>query len=115
MILNVSQVDGTHGSAVAGLTDCMIQARQADAAAGVESRRETACTISMPTGRSCPENVVYDNGFKEQWEMFIRHVCEDAPYKYTPARRRQGRATRRMRAEELEKERRWIDVAPIVV
>ena len=30
-----------------------------------------------------PENVVYDNGFKEQWEMFIRHVCEDAPYKYT--------------------------------
>jgi predicted dehydrogenase len=36
------QVDGTHGSAVAGLTDCIIQARQAYAAAGVESRREAA-------------------------------------------------------------------------
>jgi predicted dehydrogenase len=24
----------------------------------------------------------YDNGFKIQWEMFIRHVMENAPYKY---------------------------------
>ena len=34
------QVDGTHGSAVAGLTDCVIQAAAGDAAAGVESGRE---------------------------------------------------------------------------
>jgi len=54
-----------------------------DASAGVESRREAARMISMPTGRSFQKTFVYDNGFKEQWEMFIRHVCEDAPYKYT--------------------------------
>ncbi len=29
-----------------------------------------------------PDNEVYDNGFKVQWEMFIRHVAEDAPYRY---------------------------------
>ena len=27
-----------------------------------------------------PDNTVYDNGFKIQWEIFIRHVVEDAPY-----------------------------------
>ena len=45
-----------------------------------------------------PDNTVYDNGFKTQWEMFVRHVVEDAPYRYTLRRRRQGRAARGMRA-----------------
>ena len=27
-----------------------------------------------------PDNEEFDNGFKEQWEMFLRHVAEDAPY-----------------------------------
>ena len=48
------QVDGTHGSAVAGLTDCVIQARAGDAAAGVESGREAHRMISTPTGRRFP-------------------------------------------------------------
>ena len=28
-------------------------------------------------------SAVYDNGFKTEWEMFIRHVVEDAPFKWT--------------------------------
>ena len=76
------QVDGTHGSAVAGLTDCVIQARSGDAAAGVEPGRKRAQRF-YADWQKVPENVVDDNGFKEQWEMFIRHVCEEAPYRYT--------------------------------
>ena len=30
-----------------------------------------------------PDTQVYDNGFKIQWEHFIRHVVEDAPYRWT--------------------------------
>ena len=29
-----------------------------------------------------PTNEVFENGFKLQWEQFLRHVLEDAPYEY---------------------------------
>ena len=29
-----------------------------------------------------PDNDVFENGFKTQWEQFIRHVVEDAPHEY---------------------------------
>jgi predicted dehydrogenase len=41
----------------------------------------------LPTGQrfreqwqEVPDNEVFDNGFKAQWELFLRHVAEDAPY-----------------------------------
>ncbi|MFL5164821.1 MAG: Gfo/Idh/MocA family protein, partial [Microvirga sp.] len=76
------QVDGTHGSAVAGLSDCVIQARQATPRP-VWNPDEKRTHDFYADWQKLPENTSYDNGFKEQWEMFIRHVCEDAPYKYT--------------------------------
>jgi len=27
-----------------------------------------------------PDNEEFDNGFKAQWELFLRHVVEDEPY-----------------------------------
>ena len=48
------QVDGTHGSAVAGLTDCVIQARQATPRPVWNPGREAHRMISTATGRSCP-------------------------------------------------------------
>ena len=27
-----------------------------------------------------PDNEEFDNGFKAQWELFLRHVYADAPY-----------------------------------
>ena len=57
-----------------------------------------------------PDNIVYDNGFKVQWEMFIRHVCEDAPYKYTLLEGAKGVQLVEC-ALQSWKERRWIDVA----
>ena len=65
-------------------------------------------------GATVAENVVYDNGFKEQWEMFIRHVCEDAPYKFTLLEGAKGVQLAEC-ALQSWRERRWIDVAPIKV
>jgi predicted dehydrogenase len=73
------QVDGTEGSAVAGLRGCRIQHRAATP--------KPVWNPDLPSGhvfreqwQEVPDNQDFDNGFKEQWEMFLRHVYEDAPY-----------------------------------
>ena len=48
------QVDGTHGSAVAGLFGCRIQPREATPEAGVEPRPAHRPRTSAPSGRRCP-------------------------------------------------------------
>ncbi len=105
------QVDGTHGSAVAGLSDCMIQARQATPRP-VWNPDEKRLHDFYGDWQKLPDNVTYDNGFKEQWEMFIRHVYEDAPYKFTLLEGVKGVQLAEC-ALKSWKERRWIDVAPI--
>jgi predicted dehydrogenase len=75
------QVDGTLGSAVAGLTDCVIQPRQGTPRP-VWNPDEKQSIDFYSTWQPVPDNAIYENGFKVQWEMFIRHVVENAPYKY---------------------------------
>jgi predicted dehydrogenase len=75
------QVDGTHGSAVVGLFGCKIQPRNATPKPvwnpDLEDTRDyDADWIDVPT------NEVFENGFKTQWEDFLRHVLEDAPHPY---------------------------------
>ncbi|MEV0901329.1 Gfo/Idh/MocA family oxidoreductase [Actinoplanes sp. NPDC049802] len=68
------QVDGTHGSAVAGLRACKIQHRA--------TTPKPVWNPDLPlTGKSfrdewteVPDNEEFDNGFKVQWEAFLRHV-----------------------------------------
>ncbi|MCT9929478.1 Gfo/Idh/MocA family oxidoreductase [Planotetraspora sp. A-T 1434] len=76
------QVDGTHGSAVAGLRNCRIQHRG--------STPRPIWNPDVPVTESfrdqwqeVPDNTEFENGFKFQWEMFIRHVLEDAPFPHT--------------------------------
>ena len=75
------QVDGTHGSAVAGLFDCRIQPRNATP--------KPVWNPDVPDAHDyladwlrVPDNDVFENGFKTQWEQFIRHVVEDGPHPY---------------------------------
>jgi predicted dehydrogenase len=73
------QVDGTHGSAVAGLRRCRAQSRAAtpmpvwnpDAPPDVDARGDWA---------EVPDNEHFDNGFRVQWERFLRHVYADEPF-----------------------------------
>ena len=107
--LVIFQVDGTHGSAVAGLQSLQGPAARGDAAPGVEPGREADATISAPTGRRCPIREPYPNGFRSQWEMFIRHVVEDAPWLYTLREGAKGLQLVEA-AQKSWRERRWVDV-----
>ena len=75
------QVDGTLGSAVVGLFGCKIQPRNATPKPVwnpdlPETHDYDTDWIEVPT------NEVFENGFKVQWEQFLRHVLEDAPHPY---------------------------------
>ncbi|PZG02028.1 Gfo/Idh/MocA family protein [Micromonospora deserti] len=73
------QVDGTEGSAVAGLRRCRVQHR-ASTPKPVWNPDLPSTDDFRSQWQEVPDNDVYDNGFKAQWEMFLRHVAEDAPY-----------------------------------
>jgi predicted dehydrogenase len=72
------QVDGTHGSAVVGLFGCKIQPRSATPKPVWNPDIADAHDYDDDWIES-PANDVFENGFKTQWEEFIRHVVEDAP------------------------------------
>jgi len=105
------QVDGTHGSAVAGLQDCVMQPR-VGTPRPVWNPDQKQTIDFYDTWQPVPDNVAYDNGFKAQWEMFIRHVAEDAPYRYTL---REGAKGVQLVECALQswRERRWVDVPPL--
>ncbi len=106
-------VDGTHGSAVAGLTDCRVQ-----------SRMTTPRPVWNPDVKQTmnfhdqwqdmPDAQFYDNGFKIQWEHFIRHVVDNEPYRWTLPEGAKGVQLVEA-ALQSWKERRWIDVPPLKV
>ncbi|MER5319123.1 Gfo/Idh/MocA family protein [Streptosporangium roseum] len=73
------QVDGTHGSAVAGLRDCRVQHR-ATTPKPVWNPDLPVTARFRDGWQEVPDNADFDNGFKIQWEMFVRHVIEDAPF-----------------------------------
>ena len=104
-------VDGTHGSAVAGLSDCRAQSR-------VNTPRPVwnpDVKQSMPffdQWQDVPDTQVYDNGFKIQWEHFIRHVTENEPYHWTLEEGAKGVQLVEA-ALQSSRERRWVDVAAL--
>jgi len=71
-------VDGTHGSAVAGLTKCWTQSR-------VNTPKpvwnpDTPQPINFFEGwEEIPDTQDYPNGFRAQWELFLRHVIGELP------------------------------------
>jgi predicted dehydrogenase len=75
------QVDGTLGSAVVGLFGARIQPRNATPKpVWNPDLRETHDYFA--DWIEVPDNDVFENGFKVQWEQFLRHVLEDAPYEF---------------------------------
>ena len=106
-------VDGTDGSAVAGLSSCRAQSRVATPRP-VWNPDEKQTTNFFDQWQEIPDTQVYDNGFKIQWEQFIRHVAEDAPWQYGLAEGAKGVQLVEA-ALESWKERRWVDVPALVV
>jgi len=102
------QVDGTHGSAIAGLHDCMMQARQATPRP-VWNPDEKQPLDLYASWQPVPDFSTFDNGFKVQWEMFIRHLAEDAPYKYNLREGAKGLQLVELATQSWQ-ERRWVDI-----
>jgi predicted dehydrogenase len=101
-------VDGTHGSAVATLTECKAQSR-VNTPRPVWNPDVKQTMKFTEQWQEVPDTQVYDNGFKIQWEHFIRHVVENAPYKWTLPEGAKGVQLVEA-ALQSWKERRFIDV-----
>jgi predicted dehydrogenase len=105
------QVDGTHGSAIAGLHSCKVQHRV--------STPKPVWNPDVPSfhnffedWQEIPANNQFDNGFKVQWELFIRHVVEDLPFKFTLMEGVKGVQLAEAGLESW-RQRRWIELPEI--
>ena len=104
-------VDGTHGSAVAGLRNVKVQPRVATPKPVWNP--DLPQPIDFLAGwQDVPEYTVFDNAFKTEWELFVRHVCEGTPF---PWNLREGAKGVQLVEAGLRswQERRWIDVGPL--
>lgn len=72
-------VDGTDGSAVAGLRECWIQPAHATPRPTWNPDIENPINFFDQWMRVPPQQE-YDNAFKSQWELFLRHVVKDEPF-----------------------------------
>ncbi len=106
-------VDGTHGSAVAGLQSCKAQSR-VNTPRPVWNPDVKQTMTFTDQWQDVPDTQVYDNGFKIQWEHFIRHIVENEPYRWTLAEGAKGVQLVEA-ALQSWKERRWVDVAPLSI
>ena len=101
-------VDGSLGSAVAGLHECRTQHR-------VNTPRPVwNPDVENPfrfreQWQPVPDNLTFDNGFKVQWELFLRHVAEDAPFPHDFLDGARGVQLAEL-ALRSWRDRRWIDV-----
>lgn len=107
------QVDGTHGSAVAGLTRCWTQHR-VNTPKPVWNPDQPQTIDFYNTWDEVPDTQVYDNGFKAQWEDYLRYVFDDAAWKFTLREGAKGVQLAEI-AHQSWKERRWIDVPSLEV
>jgi predicted dehydrogenase len=102
------QVDGTHGSAVAGLRECKAQHR-AHTPKPVWNP-DVPNPIDFRAGwQDVPDNRPMPNAFKAEWELFLRHVVLDTPFPWTLAEGAKGVQLAEMGLQSWH-ERRWLDV-----
>lgn len=102
------QIDGTKGSAVAGLRECYIQHY------GNTPKPVWNPDIKQPIdffdGWSIvPEQEPFDNAFKVQWEMFLKHIVTDSPFPWDLKAGAKGVQLAEKGLESWEK-RAWVDV-----
>jgi predicted dehydrogenase len=102
------QVDGTLGSAVAGLRDCKAQHRV--------NTPKPVWNPDIPNPfnffeqwEEVPDNQLFDNGFKVQWEQFLKHIVADHPFPWDLLEGAKGTQLSDLGLQSW-KERRWVEV-----
>ena len=102
------QVDGARGSAIAGLRDCVIQP--------YESTPRPVWNPDIPNPIDFFADWVevtaqqeYDNAFKIQWELFLRHIVKDEPFRWDLLEGARG-VQLAEKGMESWTSRRWVDI-----
>jgi predicted dehydrogenase len=105
------QVDGTKGSAVAGLRHCWIQHY------GATPRPVWNPDVENPFDffeqwQKVPEQQPFDNAFKQQWELFLKHVVAGGPFAWGLLEGAKGVQLAEKGIESWERGC-WMDVSPL--
>jgi predicted dehydrogenase len=105
------QVEGTKGTAVAGLRDCWIQPYGATPRPVWDP--DVPSTLNYFEGwQKVPEQEMYDNAFKRQWELFLRYVAKDEPFRWSLLEGAKGLQLAEKGLESWRK-RAWVDIGPL--
>jgi predicted dehydrogenase len=105
------QVDGTRGSAVAGLRQCYTQAYENTPRPVWNPDIEQA--IDFYRGWTpVREQEIFSNAFKAQWELFLKHVVIDEPF---PWNLKEGAKGVQLAEKGLESwaKRAWVNIPEI--
>ena len=107
------QVDGTLGSAVTGLHRCFIQPGVATPRPFFSPEVPQAMNFDEQW-QEMPEIEPFQNGYRAGWELFLRHIAEDAPF---PAPLIEGAKSVQLAEAcyQSDRERRWIDLPPLSI
>jgi len=106
--LFMMQVDGTKGSAVVSLRDCWIQPY--NATPKPIWNPDIPQPIDFYEGwQKMPEQEDFDNAFKVQWELFLKHVVLDEPFNWDLLEGARGVQLAELALQSWA-ERRWIDI-----
>jgi predicted dehydrogenase len=102
------QVDGTEGSAIVGLRKCWAQHQS------ITPRPIWNPDIDSPINyydrwAEVPDQMAFENAFKIQWELFLKHVVNDEPFRWTL---REGAKGVQLAELSWESHRKgsWVDV-----
>ncbi|MGE5269513.1 MAG: Gfo/Idh/MocA family protein [Thiohalocapsa sp.] len=105
------QVDGIDGSAVAGLHHCFIQPAPATPRPPFSPEQPQAMDFDAQW-QELPDLEPFENGYRAGWELFLRHVAEEAPF---PASLLEGAKSVQLAEAcyQSHRERRWVDLPPL--
>jgi predicted dehydrogenase len=105
-------VDGTKGSAVAGLRKCWVQPY------GATPKPVWNPDIEQPIDffkgwQEVPDQRHYENAFKVQWELFLKHLVCDTPFPWNLLEGAKGVQLAEKGIESWQK-RAWVDIPDLV-
>jgi predicted dehydrogenase len=101
------QVDGTQGSAVAGLRGCRVQTYE-NTPKPVWNP-DIAQPIDFFEGWEEVPDESYDNAFKAQWELFLRHVAGEGGFRWNLLEGAKGVQLAELGLKSWQ-QRKWLDV-----
>jgi predicted dehydrogenase len=111
--LLIIQVDGTKGSAVAGLRECYVQ-HYGNTPRPVWNPDIEQKSSYFDQWTPVPQQEDYDNAFKAEWELFLRHVVLDEPFQWSLLEGAKGVQLAELATKSWQ-ERNWVDVPTLEV